>query len=242
MADTESVEPDYDDLPEVRVTMNQVVAYNVNYFRLRRGLTQEELGQRLEAITGRPWSKATMSAVERSWDGNRIRQFDADDLVALSRALEFPVPALLLPPDDDGVRARYRFTCAGGPVRLPGRVHVDQDGSAEELLDHLFVSDAENSSYPEDAAYVERLETAFGFYYGTTPDAAVVSYSRDRGDFIDDYEMRAQAAAELRNQAQVLRGLLGSIERETRRLEDENHDRGESGRDEGPGPGASSKS
>jgi transcriptional regulator with XRE-family HTH domain len=208
-----------DDLPKVRVTMNQVVAYNITYFRVRRGLTQEQLGQRMEVITGRPWSKATMSALERSWDGNRIRQFDADDLIALSRALEYPVPALLLPPEEDGVDARFRFYGVGLPVGPGWREPADQYGSAEQLIEHLFIEEEEiDASYAGDGAYADRLKAAFRFYDLGAPDSAFVSVRREQ-TVIDDPEARVREATELRAQAQVLRTLLGDIERAARHLE-----------------------
>lgn len=79
------------------LTMNGLVAKNMQMGRTIRGLTQEMLGQRLEAITGRPWSKATVSALERTAEGGRARQFDADDLVAIAMALEVPLLFLFKP-------------------------------------------------------------------------------------------------------------------------------------------------
>lgn len=76
-------------------TVNQVVARNITRWRKAAGLTQEELGQRLGG-----WSNAAVSAAERSWDGKRIREFDADTIVALAAALGVPLTAMFLPPDD----------------------------------------------------------------------------------------------------------------------------------------------
>lgn len=60
-------------------------------------MTQERLGQELERLTGRVWSMATISAMERTADGVRIRQFDADELIALTLALDVPLLFLFLP-------------------------------------------------------------------------------------------------------------------------------------------------
>ena len=82
-----------------QITPNQLVAYNLALARNLRGLTQDQLGQRLEEATGRNWSKATMSALERTYDGDgRQREFSADDLVAFSFALGVPVGWFLIPP------------------------------------------------------------------------------------------------------------------------------------------------
>jgi transcriptional regulator with XRE-family HTH domain len=98
----------YSDLPERRVTINQIVAWNLLYFRRVAGLTQEELGDRLG------WSKVVVSAAERSWGSKRIRQFSVDDVLAIAIALGVPVIGLFLPPDDDGTGARYLLE--GNPV------------------------------------------------------------------------------------------------------------------------------
>jgi transcriptional regulator with XRE-family HTH domain len=60
-------------------------------------MTQEQLGKRLEAVTGRRWSKATVSALERSADGVKVREFDADDLVAIAHVLDVPLLFLFKP-------------------------------------------------------------------------------------------------------------------------------------------------
>lgn len=90
------------------LSMNSLVAHNLAAARALRGLTQEQLGHRLTQMTGRPWSKATISALERSADGVRIRQFDADDLVLLAQALDVSVIFFLLPlPREYHPRTRY---------------------------------------------------------------------------------------------------------------------------------------
>jgi transcriptional regulator with XRE-family HTH domain len=85
------------DAPPTFHSINSLVAANVTLARTLRGMTQEQLGKRLEAVTGRPWSKATVSALERSAYGIRVRQFDADDLVAIARVLDVPLLFLFLP-------------------------------------------------------------------------------------------------------------------------------------------------
>jgi uncharacterized protein YegP (UPF0339 family)/transcriptional regulator with XRE-family HTH domain len=84
------------------VTINQLVGYNMAWYRKLAGLTQEQFGRGLGG-----WTKVAVSAAERSWDGKRIRKFDADELVAIARVLEIPVPALFLPPVDAGTAVTY---------------------------------------------------------------------------------------------------------------------------------------
>src|SRR4051812_46053403 len=94
-------------LPERHISADQLVAYNMAVYRRALGMTQDGLAQLLEWHTGRPWSKASVSAAERSWDGDRTRHFSAEQLLALAEALEVPVNGLLLPPPDEGVEVRY---------------------------------------------------------------------------------------------------------------------------------------
>jgi transcriptional regulator with XRE-family HTH domain len=91
--------PDEERLPSL--SPNQVVAYNLPRARLVRGWTQEQAAEALAPYLGTKWSVANFSAIERSVDGGRIRQFTADDLFALSRAFRLPIGFFLTPPGDD---------------------------------------------------------------------------------------------------------------------------------------------
>jgi transcriptional regulator with XRE-family HTH domain len=82
-------------------TANQVVAWNLALARTFRGLTQEEAAERLEPFLGERWSKVTFSAAERSVTGRRVRNFDADEIVAFARAFELPVAWFFVPPERD---------------------------------------------------------------------------------------------------------------------------------------------
>ena len=83
------------------LTPNQVVAYNLARARLFRGWTQEQAAEVLAPYLGTRWSVANFSAIERSVDGGRIRQFTADELFAFSRAFGVPIGFFLTPPVDD---------------------------------------------------------------------------------------------------------------------------------------------
>lgn len=83
------------------LTPNQVVALNLPRARMVRGWTQEQAAEALAPYLGTKWSVANFSAIERSVDGGRIRQFTADELFALSRAFRLPIGFFLTPPVDD---------------------------------------------------------------------------------------------------------------------------------------------
>lgn len=79
-------------------TPNQVVALNVARARAMRGWTQEQASSALAPFLGARWSNASFSAVERSIAGLRVKQFSADELVALARGFDLPVAWFFLPP------------------------------------------------------------------------------------------------------------------------------------------------
>ena len=103
-------------------TPNQVVAQRIAFARQLRGWTQEEAADRLEPYLGAKWSAATFSIVERSIDGKRIRQFTADELVALSRAFEVPIGWWFTPSwgDETGL-----VVTPDAPDGLPSQLMVD---------------------------------------------------------------------------------------------------------------------
>lgn len=189
-------------LPVRSVTLNQLVGFNMRWFRGAAGLTQEELGRRLGG-----WSRVVVSAAERSWDGQRIRQFDADEIVAIARALGIPVVALLLPPPDSGTGIDY--TLIAGP---------DQIG-ADDLV-QLVITD-----YLGDAqgmvAFRERLMQIGGsrFMEAATQEAErVLMAARDQAlQMIDE---GGEAARELERDAQERhRQAVGSLVQQREELE-----------------------
>ena len=91
-------------------TPNQVVAYNLARARALREWTQDQARSALAPYLGVEWSKANYSAAERSMDGVRVRQFDADEIVAFARAFELPISWFFMPPDPQAAN--------GAPIRL----------------------------------------------------------------------------------------------------------------------------
>jgi cell division septum initiation protein DivIVA len=93
------------------VTVNRLVAYNMAFFRKAAGLGQQEFGEPLG------WSVASVSAAERSWDGKRVKKFDADELVLIAGVLGVPLAALFLPPEDHGTAVRYVLRLSSAEVK-----------------------------------------------------------------------------------------------------------------------------
>ena len=81
-------------------TAGQVVAHNMTRARELRGLTQAEVAERLTKFTESRWSQATVAQSEGSVSGQRVRQFTANELVALARCFDLPVLYFFLPPEE----------------------------------------------------------------------------------------------------------------------------------------------
>lgn len=82
--------------------VNAVVSYNLRVIRERRGMTQLAVAQRLAAMTGHQLPQASISAMERGFDGERRRRFDAHELYLLSRVFDVPIAYFFLPPSEGG--------------------------------------------------------------------------------------------------------------------------------------------
>ena len=81
------------------MTPNQIVALNVAKARALRGWTQEQVAEELAPFLGTKLSGASFSALERSaWKVDRVKQFSADELLALSRAFDLPIGYFFTPP------------------------------------------------------------------------------------------------------------------------------------------------
>ncbi|MGH9222317.1 MAG: helix-turn-helix domain-containing protein [Acidimicrobiales bacterium] len=130
---------------------NQVVAYNFRVARELRGWTQEETARRLAPYVGHELPKASISGIERSFDGDRRRFFDAEELVAFSLAFDLPVVWFLLPPPD---RGEFRLT-TGQPLRTLVRLLLGRDDQLPEIQARMTdLRDAEPASSGELLAEV----------------------------------------------------------------------------------------
>lgn len=87
--------------PPEDIDLNQVVAYNIREARQLRGWTQEELADRLEPYLGQRLTQAGISSIERAWDSDRRREFDAHELLIFAMVFDLPMLWFLLPPPGD---------------------------------------------------------------------------------------------------------------------------------------------
>jgi hypothetical protein len=134
-------------LPEREVTVNMIVAYNMTRWRQANGMTQAALGEELGG-----WTKGAVSAAERSWDGNRVRKFDADEIATMASVFSVPFLAFFLPPEDDEVTARYFISGNDGPVPI------------EEYFRYLWSDTDVDPGTPAAVAYQQAVITAIAKY------------------------------------------------------------------------------
>jgi transcriptional regulator with XRE-family HTH domain len=137
-------------------TPNQLVAYNLARIRKKQGLTQEQTVALLTPFLGVWWSVASLSAAERSIDGKRVKEFNADELIALSRAFDVPLAFWFIPPPAD-VHPRLASPDAlddGLPVDTLLDVVFGRTDNLHGLEQALLAGRPE----PEAAAFTDRLD------------------------------------------------------------------------------------
>ena len=129
-------------------TPNQIVAHNISKARLMRGWTQEQAAEACEPFLGTKLSNASWSALERSVDGNRIRQIDADELgvrqlrrhrqqVAASGTAEFQHAAAGYRRRVQAVQMRHHMETVGMRLRhRPAGVRQGIVTFAQAFADH----------------------------------------------------------------------------------------------------------
>ena len=87
-----------------RMDVNAIVSYNLRTIRERRGWTQQSVAERLAVLTKHQLPQASISAMERGFDGDRRRRFDAHELYLLSVVFRVPLVYFFLPPPKTGMQ------------------------------------------------------------------------------------------------------------------------------------------
>lgn len=124
------------------LTADGLVSYNLLRARELRGYTQAQAAERISAALGKPWSVAVYAAAERAHRSSRVKEFSADELLALSQAFDLPFSWWLLPPAPT-VRVKLR--------------NGDREFTGEDIIELLFPHPAS----AESAALNERTEQLF---------------------------------------------------------------------------------
>ena len=71
--------------------LNEIVAYNFRAARELRGWTQDDTARALEGLLGQRLPQASISAIERAYEGDRHREFDAHEILAFALAFDLPL-------------------------------------------------------------------------------------------------------------------------------------------------------
>jgi hypothetical protein len=126
------------------VTPDQVVAARWTLARRSLNWTQEQAVQELARV-GIDWSAPTLSNVERSVNGKRVKEFSASEVVALSKATGYPVSWFFVPlgPDPFGLMPRIvprESKLAASPDELVQSVIGRLPDATEEALAEVWAS------------------------------------------------------------------------------------------------------
>lgn len=78
--------------------VHQVVAYNFRRAREELGWTQAETSRQLEPLLGYKLRQAGVSAIEKTFDGDRPRNLDVGEVVAFARCFGKPINWFFIPP------------------------------------------------------------------------------------------------------------------------------------------------
>lgn len=110
------------------LTADGVVSYNLLQARTLRGWTQQQAADRISECLGKPWSIPVYAAAERAHRSARVKEFSADELLALSRAFRLPITWWLVPPGPDSkIKPRS----------------ADEELSADDVLALLFPAEGD---------------------------------------------------------------------------------------------------
>ena len=109
---------------------NQIVAYNFRVARELRGWTQDHVAYLLAEYLGQQLPKASISAIERSIESDRRREFDAQELVAFALTFDLPIVWFLLPPPGAD---EYQLAGTHRSVLYLVRLLFGGDGELEDL-------------------------------------------------------------------------------------------------------------
>jgi transcriptional regulator with XRE-family HTH domain len=171
------------------VTMNQIVAWNMAWYRHEAKMTQQDVGEYLG------WTARTVSEAERSWESGRTREFDAQLLTDLAIIFGVPVVAFFLPPEGEDAEGLHFADPAGDPR------------SMTDLM-WLAMHDLGEDEHPALTAYRRRLRAAHSRYL----DAHWAEESARYLDPVTDESLMEDRIALLESKIAIMRDALAAFE------------------------------
>lgn len=203
--------------PADGLDVNAVVSYNVRAIRERRRMTQQGVADRLAQITGHHLPQASISAMERGFDGDRRRRFDAHEIYLLSQVFDVPITYFFIPPPEMGDAT---LADSGRPVTELYRSLLGTDAQLDVIDERLSSIGVED---PDDASEV--LTSFFGAdgaagnwheHYRTWRADRIAQVEKDLGSGLDEAaEFLADFAARIKalGPSGYLRSMSGTEDR-----------------------------
>lgn len=184
------------------VDVNAVVSYNLKLIRERQGWTQQGVAQRLAQLTGHELPQASISAMERGFDGDRRRRFDAHELYLLSVVFGVPIAYFFLPPPD-GERGQQFLADTEAPiielyVALLGQ--DDQLTDIDQRLGDIGITNPDQADQALAAVFrADQTVSNWHPHFRTWRKRRLLALERTYGDQLDDIaEVLGTFAAELK--------------------------------------------
>jgi transcriptional regulator with XRE-family HTH domain len=175
--------------PPDGLDVNAVVSYNLRTIRVRQGWTQEQVARRLGLLTGHELPQASISAMERGFDGNRRRRFDAHELYLLSVIFGVPIAYFFLPPPPEA-REDMMLANTEQPVRelyvaLLGRDH--QLPIIDERLTEIGLNNPEEANEATAAIWgPDHAARNWAPHFRTWRKKRLAALAREYGDQLDE--------------------------------------------------------
>jgi transcriptional regulator with XRE-family HTH domain len=177
-----------DDAPGTsgQLDANAIVSYNIKRIRERQGWTQQSVAERLGRLTGHELPQASISAMERGFDGERKRRFDAHELYLLSVVFNVPIVYFFLPPPDTGFEL---LADTGRPItelyaNLLGR--EDQLPPVDERLEEINISNPDETDAALAAIFgAENAARNWHPSFRTWRRKRLVEMEKEYGDQLD---------------------------------------------------------
>ena len=187
---------------ETDVDVNAVVSYNLKLIREREGWTQQGVAQRLAQLTGHELPQASISAMERGFDGDRRRRFDAHEIYLLSVVFDVPIAYFFLPPPA-GERGEQLLADTQSPISELYVSMLGRENQLEAMDQRLSDIGLDNPDHADQA-----LAAVFGAdgaahnwhpHFRTWRKRRLLALERTYGDQLDEVaEFLAGFAAELK--------------------------------------------
>lgn len=184
------------------VDVNSVVSYNLKLIRERHGWTQQYVAQRLAAFTGHELPQASISAMERGFDGDRRRRFDAHELYLLSMVFGVPIAYFFLPPPA-GDRGPQYLADSDEPLNslyVAVLGHEDQLQDLDQRLADIGIDNPEQADQALAAVFgADWVAKNWHPHFRTWRKQRLLALERTYGDQLDEVaEFLARFAAELK--------------------------------------------